>query len=88
MISWEVKFKLNGCLRPRRCQRNLTSKQSGKRSDLSMEKKVLRGGRPSLYRTLSVLSGVGESVDRVAGLCMIGRCVMVCCAVAASPITG
>ena len=53
-----------------------------------MERRVLRGGRPSLYRTLSVLSGVGGSVDRAAGLCMIGRCVMVCSAVAASPITG
>ena len=63
---------LRGCLRPRRCQRNLTSKLSGKRSDLSMERRVLRGGRPSLYRTLSVLSGVGGLVDRGAGLCVIG----------------
>ena len=62
---------LNGCLRPRRCQRNLTSKQSGKRSDLSMERRVREGGRASLYRTLSVLSGVGGSVDRDTGLCVI-----------------
>ena len=73
---------------PRRGQRNLTSKQSGKRSDLSMERRVLGGGRPPLYRTLSVLSGVGGSVDREAGLYMIGGFVMVCCAVAVSPITG
>ena len=63
---------LNEFLRPRRCQRNLTSKQPGKISDLSMERRVLKGGRLSLYRTLSVLSGVGGSVDRVAGLCIIG----------------
>ena len=63
---------LNGCLRPRRCQRNLTSKQSGKRSDLLMERRVLRGGRPSLYRTMSVQSSVGGSVDTGAGLGMTG----------------
>ena len=33
-----------------------------------MEGRVLEGGRPSLYRTLSVLSNVSESVDRGAGL--------------------
>ena len=68
----EVKLFFEGCLRPRRCQRNLTSKLLRKRSDLSMERRVLEGGRPSLYRTLGVLSGVGGSVDREAGLCMIG----------------
>ena len=36
-----------------------------------MERRVLRGGRPSSYETRSVLSGVGESVDREAGLCLI-----------------
>ena len=37
-----------------------------------MERGVSReGGRASLYRLLSVLSGVGGSVDRVARLCVI-----------------
>ena len=35
-----------------------------------MERRVLRGERPSSYTTLSVLSGVGGLVDREAGLCM------------------
>ena len=30
-----------------------------------------RCGRPALYRTLCVLSGVGGSVDRIAGLYVI-----------------
>ena len=47
---------------------NLTSKQSGKHSDFLMEMRVRGGGGPSLYRTQSVLCGVGGSVDRVAGL--------------------
>ena len=36
-----------------------------------MERRVLRGERPSSYRNLGVLSGVGGSVDREAGLGMI-----------------
>ena len=35
------------------------------------EKSLREGGRASLYRTLSALSGVGELVDTVAGLYML-----------------